>query len=206
MVVRASGFDPEGAAAWLIERLYTPEELIPAPSLPLRARFSPQSLAELERQSEREKYRAQYPSMFFTAAEQLNQCLWFCPGKALARGACPESGLTLAQVEWHAEELQATLKREFPQQKPSGAVRTDRRGVSGAPGKYPWHALGAAFGAWLHEKPGRAGLDERDHLDALAALAAELECEIPPRTTAQRYLHLWLEGYMALDRLLSSRQ
>jgi hypothetical protein len=76
-------------------------------------------------------------------------------------------------------------------------VRSSRKGVGGAPRKYDWDALGAAFGAWLHDEPGRDWLGGEAHTRALAELAAELEIEAPDRTTAQPYFGRWLKGYRA---------
>lgn len=74
---------------------------------------------------------------------------------------------------------------------------TGRKGMGGPPRKYPWDALGAAFGAWLHEQPGRAELKNKAHQDALAELARHLGCRPPERSSAQPYIRLWLEGYRA---------
>jgi hypothetical protein len=89
----------------------------------LRARFAPRALAELEQKSERETHRALYPSMIPNDLEDERGqeiggrpgcCVWYSPRKALAAGTCPDSGLTVEQVEWDGDELRAALGREFP--------------------------------------------------------------------------------------------
>jgi hypothetical protein len=89
--------------------------------------------------------------MFFTAAEQPNRCSWFGPSKALAVGACPESGLTVAQVEWHADELEAALAREFPAVG-STSYPNDLPSSKPGPGRPPqdnWASVLVETGLWL---------------------------------------------------------
>jgi hypothetical protein len=116
MVADAGGLDQDPAAAWLAARSRRSD-------LPLRTRFAPLALAAAERKSERERLRKRFfphLNMIFHGGDadirrHPGCCLWFRPAKeALAGGECSESGLALAQVEWHADELAAVLTREFP--------------------------------------------------------------------------------------------
>jgi hypothetical protein len=197
LVVRASGFGPERATEWLAAH-----SVGSAP--PLRARFAPASLAGRERASWREGVRvwsgpglSGRSAMTFSdgagrdsvAVDQTwaDICLWYPPETALASGRCPGSGLTGAEVEWHADELWLELARAFA----TGAAPAGRaagKGAGGAPRKYPWDVLGAAFGAWLHQEPGRADLEERHHLKALGELATRLGPDVPERSPRIRGL------------------
>jgi hypothetical protein len=121
VVARATGYDPKAAAAWLAARsVWADPEKDPPPAL--RARFAPRALAERERRSDREAYQIMYPSLVLDdlpdgqggIGSRPSCCVWHPPRTALASGKCPDSGLTLAQVEWHGEELRAALGREFP--------------------------------------------------------------------------------------------
>jgi hypothetical protein len=80
------------------------------------------------------------------------------------------------------------------------SVRLSRKGVGGAPRKYDWDALGAAFGAWLNDATGRDQLGEDAHVKVLATLAEEMNIQAPDRSTAQPYLARWLKGYQAFLR------
>ena len=114
-------------------------------------------------------------------------------------------------TEWHLGDLRAALARdraaggEAPEPAGEPGARPDRKGVGGAPRQYPWDELGAAFGAWLHEQPGRDRLRPKAHLDALAELAGALGCEVPDRNTARPYLKLWVKGYRAFLAMLERR-
>jgi hypothetical protein len=106
-------------------------------------------------------------------------------------------------TEWNAGQLRAVLGAAAEAGAapapvlPAESAKADRKGIGGAERRYPWDELGAAFGAWLHQEPGRASLRNKKHLDALADLAAKLGCEAPARSTAQPYLAKWLKGYRA---------
>jgi hypothetical protein len=88
-----------------------------------------------------------------------------------------------SQPYWHAytrfdeqDVLRFFAEREarLAPAAPPDPAGEDRRGAGGAPRKYPWDELGAAFGAWLHQEPGRDRLPASKHLDALAEIAGEL--------------------------------
>jgi hypothetical protein len=210
MVAAASGYGPDGAAGWLKDRARRadPDGSPPA----VRARFAPRALAELERTSEREIRRALFPAMILDDLEGAGGqeiggrpgcCAWYLPSGALASGECPDSGLAVADVEWDGDELRAALAKEFATDAgataspPAATKPKDREGIGGAPRKYPWDELGAAFGAWLHEEPRRDQQRPSQLLEALADIAERLGREAPNRTTAQPYLNRWLKGYRA---------
>jgi hypothetical protein len=68
----------------------------------------------------------------------------------------------------------------------------------GAPCKYPWDQIGAAFGAWLHDGNGRARLPFPEHHDAVLELAAALGAEgTPDQETVRRYVKIWKAAYLA---------
>ena len=193
MVAHATGYDPEAAVAWLTAGALSAEP-------PLRARFSPRALAELERKSPREKFRAMYPSMIAEALDDEasrdphpdrgGNCLWFHPGEALASGTCPESGLPAAQVEWHADELKAALAREFPAggqtDKLSGRARP--KGAPGRPPQDKWVAVLVETGLWL-AKEGDPGTDEAV-ANFMATRFAERGWEEPSRETRRAMARL----------------
>jgi hypothetical protein len=80
-------------------------------------------------------------------------CLWFHPAEALASGTCPDSGLTIAEVEWDADELRAALASALAV--PGTGTDHRKRVARGARGPKPrdfWpKVLGYAAG-WLAEK------------------------------------------------------
>jgi hypothetical protein len=130
MVADAGGFDQDRAAAWLRARSLRP-------NAPLRTRFAPQTLAAAERKSERERHRKGFfphlNTIFHAGDADVRKhpgcCLWRSPiEEALATGKCSVSGLTLAQVEWHADELGAMLACEPP----TDAERAARCGTADA--------------------------------------------------------------------------
>lgn len=69
------------------------------------------------------------------------------------------------------------------------------KGKGGAPRRYDWDKLGAAFGAWLHDEPGRDLLAPTEHLAALHTLCDLLGSPQPERQTAAPYLTRWLKAY-----------
>ena len=122
--------------------------------------------------------------------------------------------MVLGQPDWHAyirfdeqDVLRFFAEREarLAPPAPPDPAGGDRRGAGGAPRKYPWDELGAAFGAWLHQEPGRDQLSASKHLDALAEIAGELGSEAPDRSTASPYRKAWLKGYRAFVAVLDRR-
>ena len=145
MVATASGYDPDGAAAWLVARAVSADPKGPPPAV--RARFGPRALAELERGSDRESGRARYPSMILSDLADGGQdigsrpgcCAWYPPRAALPSGECPDSGSAIEQVEWHGDDLRAALGREFAPGLggaaflPAAKKAKSRAGIDGAP-------------------------------------------------------------------------
>jgi hypothetical protein len=84
---------------------------------------------------------------------------------------------------------------EQQQSAASEAQPQSRKGVGGAPGKYDWNALGAAFGAWLHNEPGRADERPKVKYDAVRDLAVQLGMEPPTDRSIQPYVKTWVDAY-----------
>jgi hypothetical protein len=67
----------------------------------------------------------------------------------------------------------------------------------GAPQKYDWEKIGVAFGAWLHDQPGRDVLMPKDHEAAIADFALQLGFDVPGRSSIFEHLSRWLDAYKA---------
>jgi len=101
-----------------------------------------------------------------------------------------ETILSLATLD-PAELPALTLQRLM-------AAAPPAKGKGGAPQKYPWSKIGAAFGAWLHEKPGRAQLPFPKCYDAVVDLMYRLgEAEPPDKETVRNYVKEWKAAYLA---------
>jgi hypothetical protein len=50
--------------------------------------------------------------------------------------------------------------------------------------EYDWDEIGAAFGAWLHDQPGRVSLTPSEYLKAVQDLFEAMGHTLPDRNTA----------------------
>jgi hypothetical protein len=106
---------------------------------------------------------------------------------------------SLADVRREIRKAQ-TRERGGEQQPAASEVQPQsRKGVGGAPRKYDWDALGAAFGAWLHDQPGRADALPKTkgkiRRDAVKELAVKLGMDPPDDDSIRPYMKKWLDAY-----------
>jgi hypothetical protein len=95
---------------------------------------------------------------------------------------------------WQAMSLTAPAEEAPTQPEPPQLPGTTR----GRPRDYPWDEVGAAFGAWLHQEPGRPGLRFRVHYDAVVDLLHELgHAGTPDQETVRPLVKRWKAGYLA---------
>ena len=118
MVVKASEYDEDAAAEWLMMHAMSP--VTNGIATGVQTRFKPSALAELEQQSVRERYRKQFPGLTANHSGLDDMrieyhpgcCHWHAPLLTFSSDD-REIGLTFDQVEWHGEELRTVLDQEF---------------------------------------------------------------------------------------------
>ena len=97
---------------------------------------------------------------------------------------------------WQPPSWWQPLEPATPRPAAHGPV-SQPKGKGGAPRKYPWDKVGAAFGAWLHDEPGRARLPFRVHYAAVTDLLHLLGCNgTPDQETVRPLVRAWADAYL----------
>jgi hypothetical protein len=106
-----------------------------------------------------------------------------------------------AEVMALLPDLTRVLEGVRPAQAEGEAPVRGRQNKRGAPRKYRWDEAGAAFGAWLHDQPGRAEIGFREHLGVIQAIMHALGDETPDEESIRRYWRRWVDGFTTFSKI-----